>query len=255
MMTNMRSGWVARAGHSRAYAGLFLLFLAFGLAAGLPIGRAMFRSHRSFDSQAKNREAGITQPATGQNSWLIVGVDNLQATQPHLQSVWLALTFPGKPTVTLLPLFPVPGADLLDVRFSLDQHDAPSAEFREALNQQRIWWNGYLVLDGEGFRTILNLFDTRGSASSQLPALEDQARIETGGDVSAIQRRQTSLLESACQQADGLLSLAEIEQLVARLATHLQTDLNLAQVARAWPLTEAGSLKIDCEFPMMVVAR
>jgi hypothetical protein len=255
-MTIKQSGWAARATHSRAYAGLFLLFLVFGLAAGITIGRSIFRVNRQIEKKEQVSKETVTQPATGQNSWLILGVDNLKGAAPRLQSVWLALFFPGKPAVTLLPVFPVPGGESLGDTFSFDRRGDPGDEFTYALHEKRLWWTGYIVLDASALTDILDQLENQGSSSLAGPVVQDMVKLtETGGSFSTIQHSQTNLLAGACRQANGLLSFADAQRLAADLSPHLRTDLNLAQVTRAWPVTEAGKLKVDCEFPMMAVSR
>lgn len=249
------SEWAGRASHSRAYAGLFLLFLIFGLVAGIPIGRSVFQINRMIEKKDLKLKEAITQPATGQNSWLILGVDDLEAAAPRLQSAWLALFFPGKPVVTMLPVFPVPGGNPLGDKFSLDRRGAPTDEFTEALYEERLWWTGYIVLDASGLNDILEHLGNRG-INSEGPDVQDFANlIETGGNIATIQLSQASLLSSACRQANGLLSPEGAQRLAASLSPHLRTDLNLVQVARAWPITEAGRLQVGCDFPMMAVSR
>jgi len=255
-MVNRRIEWMNREKHSRANARLFLLFLVFGLIAGLPIGRSLLSMNRLAGNEGSVRLESVPQPTTGQNSWLILGVDDLDAASPRLESAWLALFFPGKPEVTLLPVFPVPGETLLEEQFALDRRGLPVAAFMDSLHAERLWWTGYVVLDTTSLTSILDLLNRLGPAiSREARPIEVAGLAGTKGDGITVQQSQTELLASPCRQSSGLLSGPEVQRLVRGISPHLRTDLDLAQAARAWPLTEAGRLMVDCEFPLLGASR
>jgi hypothetical protein len=249
-------GWATRDKTSRAYAGLFLFFLFIGLAAGLPIGRSLVAAKRLAEIRREDPSTLASRPAGGQSSWLIVGVDDLQADRPRLESAWLVLFFPGKPGLALLPLFPGPGGETLEEQFALDPKRYLADGFLEALRSRQLWWTGYVVLDRIGLASILDLLGMpRTAIPNQAGRSESTGSSRQRESATGTVLGQTELLADACQRAGGLFSAAQVARLAAGITPRLRTNLDLAEAARAWPVSDTGKLVVECEFPLQGAAR
>ncbi|HPH96141.1 MAG TPA: hypothetical protein PK613_09715 [Anaerolineaceae bacterium] len=86
-------------------------------------------------------------------------------TAPQLQTLSLALFSRQNPGITVVLLYPpqngqkTDGASRLQSSFSLLPEGIISPAFADALKQQKISYDGYIIIDNEGIRQWIDLFN------------------------------------------------------------------------------------------------
>jgi len=115
--------------------------------------RALAGAQVTGQPQEEENQAGIEALPSGQRNILVIGVDDLQADEPALESLWLILYYPPAPGINLAPLFPArlqndPETGLaLDEAFALDENGTPVPAFFESIQRRDLWWNNYMLID------------------------------------------------------------------------------------------------------------
>jgi hypothetical protein len=232
-------------------AGLALMALTW--TAGLILALDPFQSLRAAEQQV----ASTASLANGQRGLLVLGVDRLASPGPRLQSAWLVAYFPGKSLVTLVPLYPQaavlpsPSGHSLERAFQLDAAGAPSPEFLERLQEMRLAWSGYLVIDEIG---MIALLDFVGGVT--LEGRELDGAIAVGAvplpwlDPAAALHGQSELLAAACRKVSQAAPPGDVQQFLAEIQPYIRTDLNLSQVTKDWFDLVGNQNVLACEFPL-----
>lgn len=197
-------------------------------------------------------------PANGQRNLLIIGVDRLNVRDPSLESIWLVGYFANQPRISLVPVYPSPTgpsiheqAEIISsIHLTADGH--PSPELVRLLRKERIWWNGYVILDAAGMIEIVDFvggveIDGRPlngalAVSSFPPPSEDLPAALTG---------QTRLLRGLCSQISLLAPSVDLRDLLNLIPDHLQTDIDVFETVRIWRELVRGGQDFVCDFPLM----
>ena len=244
--------------HLAFYAGIFLIFLATGVWSGRSLGSSgSFLSPPSLlPDSPKAVQAPTIAPAIDQRNLLVIGVDQLRAAQPELESAWLVMYFPGKPDFTFLPIYPMPGeqgiqaSSALMASFSLDTAGRLNPAFLHQLADW-IWWNNYLVIDQTGMIALINMLGGIPSKNQYLDGAQVMARMPSSSqDSNAAYASQVSLLASLCSQTKIPPSKKAIATTLQTIQTNLTTDLDLIDSLDIWLDPNKKSLAVRCEFPL-----
>lgn len=240
------------------YAGIFVVFLVTGVWSGRLIGLSgSFLSPPSLLPESpKAAQVPTIVPATNQRNLLVIGVDQLQAAQPVLESLWLVLYFPGKPDFTFLPVYPMPGeqgvqaTSALLENFSLESTGHPNSAFLHQLADW-IWWNNYMVIDQTGMISLINMLGGIPINNQNLDGAQVMARMpESSQDSQAAYASQASLLAGICGQTKKLPSKKAIAITIRKIESNLTTDLDLIDSLDTWLVPNKKSLTVRCEFPL-----
>jgi hypothetical protein len=298
--------------------GLFMLCLFFGFRAGrslapsfsegaAPQQRSANIQTRDYpvpDAQseaelatvlpsAPNPEASIheentetirfTRPSgNGQLNLLVVVVDQLGATTPKLESLWLIVFSPDMPHFMFLPIYPTiqagagdksSGGSLAEVD-GLLSNTRPGAHLTSRLELRGIWWDVFILMDETGVVDLVNLFSTRALLDSESPvdaqpnAEEPQVTTPLDRDWNfflqsmpsseenpeAAQWAQYRLIQEVCLRST-VASPLEIAQgafqVIRTNPNHIQTDLSLNQVVALWRGHQESRTGFSCEFPSL----
>ena len=195
----------------------------------------------------------------GQMNLLIIGVNHLQAPQPRLEAVWIAMTLPGSPRLTLMPVYPsgsAAGAESnpdqsLTRLFELDENGRPSPLFLSALKTNGLWWSGYLLVDQIALIELVefvNDLDVEAEApingvlavTGQPDSEEDGPRALAG---------QTELAAELCRRTLRISPSVDLTPLFALFPSHARTDLDASDLASAWIKLREMNHGLSCEFP------
>lgn len=192
----------------------------------------------------------LTAP-NGQRNLLLLGVDDLQAEQPRLQSAWLILYIPPAPNFTLLPLYPqIPftdsAASLANIPVIANGGLDPS--MRSSLEAQNIWWHNYAIIDQtalvQGINWLANDGLDRGSdVLASLPP--------TDRDPQGALLVQHNLMKSLCYSQQGANASLEMDKFITSLSGHLITDIGLRQAAAEWKDLFMQGGRFTCAFPTL----
>jgi hypothetical protein len=255
---------------------IFLTSLYIGFQAGFftaPDSQAAIASQASAPLTSAAGQAGIippTQPAppasqpAGQRSILVIGVDNLSAEQPRLESIWLVLFVPPEPRLTYLPVFPSFSGSVredvnLQTAFQYRSGKQPglNVEFVQALQAKKLWWTGSLIVDRYAFAQVLDYLNADSTGDQTIAYLDGENWVkkmaEAAGKPQMAVANQANLYQELCWRAarqNWSLSALVQQEVSGRVAGHTQIDFDLAQSLQdTGLLNNTGSLY--CDFPTL----
>jgi hypothetical protein len=166
---------------------LFLLSTALTFSLAALWGHSLAaQTSPAAGSVPENRPAKISSEASQQNL-LVIQLDQVDAPQPALQSVWLAAYFKSEhqTVLTLTQLFPSQQNKRfasLDKAFSIDQNGKPSRQFFRSISGGNIQWNGYLITDFVGAQQIDQWLADQGVPIFAQHTLKPKETLETACD-------------------------------------------------------------------------
>jgi hypothetical protein len=239
-----------------SYLILFGSTLVLGLHAGRTTAASLAASRPDPTpalTQLPPTPQAVRIPGNGQRNLLVIGVDDLQAPQPHLEGIWLVLYIQGYPQITLLPVYPQPsGQENASSFLSLEEdfHLAPGGEiepaFLDALKARQLWWNNYVLFDGSAADKIFQWKDQVAKESSGIHSVADllTAREDPDGALDGQHKK----LKDLCQAANQS-SPEDLSRLIQLASQHLVTDLNLKEAAGEFQNLLSHPQHLVCEFP------
>lgn len=225
-------------------------------ASRLPDGSAMGIS--SSEATVLNSQPILSGEAVNQRKILIVVVDNLQADNPQLATIWLATYFHPRFQITLNPVFPELVSEDLQIEKSLsDDFEFTvkgefSQDFQKLIQSRQIHWDNYLYLDEFGLAMLIDEIEGidlgRGKVSgvraiSQIPLARENAQ--------AALFAYATLARAICRQSGDLVEQAEVLDLYRQLDSHLRTDLPEQSLVDEWQRLRNHKTGVFCEFPSL----
>lgn len=235
---------------------LFGIFLIIGFVLGASVGYAN-SSHDTPVQQPVSTPTRVDTAPNGQHNLLFILVDDLEAPTPQLEAVWMVLSLPPNPQITLLPLFPASSdKPLLDgsrlaSTFSITSTGEPTPEFLQVLNEQGLWWMNWMVIDRSGLTQAIDLSGGLDLGNGPIPANDVVSKLTPPSESPATALEgQTLLFRGLCQQPVTEAQFNILIRRLDKLAPHLLSDLEKDQIAAAWrPFLRSGNNKLSCEFP------
>jgi hypothetical protein len=190
---------------------------------------------------------------------LIINVDNLGASRPRLESIWLLLHVAGEPQVTFLPIYPaLPDGnedgsttrESLEQLFSLDDGHKPDSVFLAALQKKNLWWNAYLLFDRVALAGFAEWISSAGEdetldgplAVSAVPPAREGPRQALLG--------QFRLAQELCRFT-RTPATNDLSVLLALFPGHANTDLDLEAAAGELASLFSSGNGMSCEFPTL----
>ncbi len=236
-----------------AYGLVFLLLFSIGIMGGIVIGKnKLFQIFQDNNISIKSED----RFSNSQHKYLVIGVDQIKSPNPNLESIWLLISFPGKSSLTLIPVYPtveggIPLADsTLAQLFSISGEGIPGTGFFDHLREQ-IWWDNYILIDMAGFAAVLEFlnqaeadFEVTSTFTSLPPVWQDPVGALHG---------QTQLMNTACTQASNLPGKINTIEFIQNIQTHFHTDINWEEIIQQWSFEQQDSFQINCEFPTLVL--
>lgn len=223
---------------------LALIVFCFLVFAAIGFGLADWGSSGS--TQNVNKTMPVT--ANAQHNFILVQVDQLDAAQPQLVSVWFvsySLTGENRPRIAIAQLYPSEAANDLDEVLSLNAHAEPSAEFWRRLRGLNIaQWQGYLVMDN---LTLQRFMEWLHGPGDYPPIFADESQSN---------RQEKELLQATCERMIGI-DLRERSDLqwTDLVPVHMHTDLTMDMAFSYWKeITNAPELD-RCDVILMSHAK
>jgi hypothetical protein len=203
-----------------------------------------------------------------QNNILIIGVDDLEAPAPRLESAWLVLYFAQTPHFTLMQIYPgrISGSgdtdssevDLASL-FQSDPQGSPGPGFFTELKARGLWWSGYIVMDrlalAEAIELIANLSGVGGD-QELLPGSSAIARVPFAWhDPQGAYRGQVELIQKLCTATVHLNPdhIGKLEDLFLLFERHIMSDIGREQLAAEMIGMLVHENRITCELPFLSV--
>ena len=201
-----------------------------------------------------------------QNNILLIGVDDLEASTPRLESAWLVLYLAQTPHFTLMQIYPgtASGSDEagsqeieLGSLFQSDLQGSPGQDFFSELKAQGLWWSGYIILDRLALAEVVDLMaDLSGGGVDQalLPGSAAVARVPFAWhDPQGAYRGQVELAQKLCTVASNLRSdhIGDLEDLFLLYDRHIMSDIGREQLAAEMVGMLVDEYRISCELPFL----
>lgn len=239
-----------------SYLFLFGSTLVLGLHAGRTTAASLAASRPvpiPVLTQLPPTPQAIRIPGNGQRNLLVIGVDDLQASQPRLDGVWLVLYIQGYPQITLLPVYPQPsGQENISPALSLEKsfHLVRGSEidpaFLDALKARQLWWNNYVLFDKTTADKLFQWTKRVGQVGSGAKSGADlpAAREDPDGAL-ASQHKQ---IQDLCQAAN-LSTSEDLSRLIELASQHVITDLDVKEAVSEFRDLLSHPQRLACEFP------
>ena len=225
------------------YLPIFLVLLVIGIVGGRSAGMIF-----QFDAPDNAKLVSTQERGNGQRNLIIIFVDQMAAPQPKLEGIWLLITYPESPDITLVPIFPnnkqqPPGSTSYTESFEMTADNQPNSSFLNLLTEQ-VLWDNYLITDRDGMNSVINILEDGSKAlvSTETAFLNDpELTLE----------QQTLLWQSTCSHLSKIKRLEEIETLYHKFSINFSTNLNWDELPLyPWALEHEGE-KLECEFPTL----
>jgi hypothetical protein len=190
--------------------------------------------------------------APEQENILVIGVSDLAAPEPELESVWMVLYLTDSTHLTLMPIYPpfmpeISQSQQLAKSFRLNGDRQLDEKFIQALRDQDLRWNYTVVMDQVALSAVVDFVRSSGGGGSNLgrAALDQKA-----SDADTLVE-QTRLLQGLCYGVGELPYLPDVSGLYKLIPQHVMTDLPLVEFISAWQIRLAQGSQLSCEFPFL----
>jgi len=185
-----------------------------------------------------------TVSQSSQKNIVVIHVDDLDAKDPQLVSVWSLFSVVNEQAyITMTPLYPGtvpdPALSRLSSSFDLNGRKKPAKDFLEALQAFQVTWDGYILVDHQGMMALHQWLAGNPSHIS----LTDQG----SNDVARILQEESLLLTGICH---GLNQTGpapnESAQWDAIFPDHLKTDLSMRNIIPHWQHMNERQVPLVC---------
>lgn len=225
-----------------------LSFFLFGYWSGQNLNG--FFSQLGNPSSAKARANSEELPNHQQNI-LVVQVDNLDASKPNLESVWLMLYIKNSPKITWMPLYLASSnANSISGQYQLSKNKTLSGKFETALRKQDIWWNGTIITDKQGIKNLVELLQSSPKTGEVITEGAGN-ELNAASLLSAADMEKVAVIQNICQMASSLEDPQIVKTWLDKSA-NLITDLSKEELAAQWNSLLAGQTNLTCEFPSLL---
>ena len=200
----------------------------------------------------------LGRPDNGQENLLLILVDQMDATEPSLQGVWMLIHDPSGNKVFFMPIYPAQSKFGQDIKQSvgIEKISGLAPELEQVLHKQGLWWDNYLVIDRGILASVVQLaggIDLEdGRLNGQqviglLPIADQDA--QTALDL------QARIAQGICQRFDSLMQNesppALFELLIGGGTQSVYSDLTHSELLTSWNrLKKAGGM--SCYFPTLI---
>ena len=197
-----------------------------------------------------------------QNNILLLGVDDLQATQPRLEAAWLVMYITQTPHFTIMPIYPgIPAEDgkatksdgQLAKLFRSDPVGIPGPGFFSELKDRGLWWSGYFIVDHLALASVIEIVqETTGS--EELSANPGQSLLKVPlawKDPAGARLGQIQVAQAFCEEAALLNAndIGAIDHLFLLFPDHILSDIPREQAAAEMVGMLVHNSPLSCEFP------
>jgi hypothetical protein len=233
------------------YIPIFLVFLIVGILGGRAIGMLVF-------SNAAGENQFLFPPlnGNGQRNLVVLIVDQISTPQPLLEGIWLLVTFPGDPTINLVPIYPKPGQDQsagvpYAQAFGITPDQKPVPQFLDLLSENFLW-NYYLITDRNSASAMIELIREVSFTKSGDENLAPEAFLPSAGmlefdslDV------QLQLWEMVCGYLSQASQPGQFELFLEQVSPGFQTNFIWNELP-LFPLqASAKDAALSCKFPTL----
>ncbi|OGO36664.1 MAG: hypothetical protein A2W35_20990 [Chloroflexi bacterium RBG_16_57_11] len=199
------------------------------------------------------------RPDNGQNNLLLILVDQVDATEPGLQGVWMLIHDSSGRKITFMPIYPAESKFGQDVRqaVGMEKVSGLSPKLEQVLQKQGLWWDNYLVIDKEILSRLVQQADGIDLGNGRLDGQQVIGLLPIAGqDAQTAIGLQARIARGICQRFDSVLKdegPQPVSELLIGEAMNqpVNSSLSHADLLASWNrLMRTGGLA--CEFPTLI---
>jgi hypothetical protein len=216
-------------------------------------------SNEPSDQDLFARAGAESRIGNHQKNLLFLVVDQLASPEPVLVGIWLLITHPEFPNLTLVPVFsPNPADSTVEETnwlklFSMTAQQTLSNEFIAAAHNH-ILWDRYLIIDQKGIEAGLNILQQIGDRTVPEDISTHQSLLPTiGSNFNLKLDSQIELWKMVCREVSPHSELSEIEGLFQQITPFIRTDLDRDEIGQYWPINHEDDFQFGCEFPTLTL--
>jgi hypothetical protein len=182
---------------------------------------------------------------SGQNTVVVVRVDDLELEKPSLISVWVAFIGPEElPSVSMVALYPNASTSELATRLAQayyvqTNHTLP-ARFWTALQAFNFTWDGYFLLDEEGLYASAGWLVPNVPRKHAVPPINPELALMLIGQEAEFYE---TICASLALQPEQHGPKPDWNSLIP---SHMRTDLSLEYTALIWQRISNPAAPPDC---------
>lgn len=247
----------------------FLIFTCF-LVIGYSVSTRFYRSDYGSLPDTANlmttrSSISIQSLNNGQRSILLIGVDSIDTSKPHLESLWLVTYLPSDSTLRMFPVYPTGKESISNFEEQLHHSFAFNSnngnlnlghDFIKTLEENNYWWSGYFIFDHVALIKMLNhlgKLGINGQIISENQAIQEFS--EAVNDPQNAFSTQLAIVQTACQKLAGLKENPDWSKITSLITTHILTDLDIPQFMMEWEASLSSQPSPNCMFPTLEISR
>jgi hypothetical protein len=218
----------------------FLIFIIF-FALGISIVRIIFGgSSSSMDAQ------NLSPDLQYQETFLIIGVDNLSQSEAILESAWLITIKSASSQIDFLPLYP----DIMSPHdpmlvSTLNYGDYKNLEFLEKYHAN---WAGVIILDLTGLNMVVEVAGDRDYQASSYDN-DDHLGLPRAWEapIESLQK-QKNIVMFLCENTYPFFSYESIHYLMGFIPDHFRSSLSDDELWENWQLLSNLNFNLTCHY-------
>jgi hypothetical protein len=197
-------------------------------------------------ARAKTPTVDLQGMRSEQHNLILVRVDNLDAQQPRLISVWFVSLFfvnDNPSTLTLAEIYPpkteTAASRILERSFTLSSDGDPAPGFWHAVETYNIKWESFVMIDSAGADELLNWLIGPGAYQGTLQAAEADK-----GESQRLVEQICGAIVSANSRDIGLFNWT------ALVPRHFRSSLRMETGLSYWSRMTGAEKPVRCEILM-----
>ncbi len=226
----------------------FLVFCMFFLI-GITIGKMMI------DVPPQPPEPqNLNSIAQNQNSYLIIGVDDLSNPIARLESAWLLTLKSDISQIDLIPLYPVATAPHLNTYQSphipilVSTTDFENLKGIDVIGQQGVSWSGVIMHDLIALNIIVEIAGERHDFQSGQENLRIPDLPKAWEDPDNALQKQKNIIMFLCDNIQPFTSHETIQYLITYIPDHFRSTLSTDDLWSKWQLLSNIHLDLACHY-------
>jgi hypothetical protein len=218
----------------------FLIFFIF-FALGISIIRITFGdSSPSADIQDLNSELQY------QETFLIIGVDNLSQPEAILESAWLITIKSASSQIDFIPLYP----DIMSPHNPILVSTLNYREYEnlEIIQKHNVNWTGVILLDLTGLNMVVEVAGEQDYTSSTQDNNDHLGLPRAWEAPTESLQKQKNIVMFLCENSHPFFSYTSIQYLMGFIPDHFKSSLSQDELWENWQLLSNLNFNPTCHY-------
>jgi hypothetical protein len=216
---------------------IFIIFFALGISI---IKVAFGETPSSTDLQNPNFGLG------NQETFLIIGVDDLSQPEAILESAWLVTIKSASSQIDFVPLYPYTTSPHDPIYVSTYNY----REYRnlEIIQKQNVDWVGVILLDLTGFNMVVEVAGERPFQGSVYNSCEHLGLPRAWEAPIESLQKQKNIVVFLCENSHPFFSYESIQYLMGYIPNHIRSSLSEDELWGSWQLLTNLNYNLTCHY-------